>query len=585
MEQQTALDILKSGKSVFLTGAPGAGKTYVLNQYIDYLRSSGVEFAVTASTGIAASHIGGMTLHAFAGLGVQKVIDADAIKDIIMTRRPVVGRINGVCVLIIDEISMVSPDVFASVDAIMRQIRFSGEPFGGVQVILSGDFFQLPPVVRREDVQSASDIRYVWQGPVWRSLAPTICYIDENHRHEDHTFLQLLGDIRSMSVDEDSLEHLRACYKRDLSGHAYTRLYTHNQDVDRINQEALTHLTGDARRYPAVTSGPAGALEGIFSSSLVLKELVLKVGASVIFTKNDMQGSYVNGTIGTVVAYTEEYHLPVVETVAGARIVVQASEWTREDAKGIVTARVRQLPLRLAWAITVHKSQGMTLDAAEIDLSRSFEVGQGYVALSRVRSLSGLRLMGLNDTALRVDEAVHDYDQKLKQLSEKVEERYLGYDDVRLRVLHKTFVERCCGTYRDPSDPHSTASDDTANVIIKKAPIKKKKIATSLAQTYVLLQQGCTLEDIMQSRNLQRSTVLDHLHTLAKEKDLTKFDALRPTKKIITNVQKAVDAICKRQKKDDFLDDGQIRLRAISEHLDNAVTYDDIKRAMLFIAM
>ncbi|KKU45171.1 MAG: AAA ATPase, partial [Microgenomates group bacterium GW2011_GWA2_46_7] len=202
MTQSQALAILKTGANVFLTGEPGSGKTYVLNAYVSYLRTHGIEPAITASTGIAATHIGGMTIHSWSGIGIKTKLDARDLK-YITSNQYITRRIDRANVLIIEEVSMLTPDTLSMVDSVCRQVKQNREPFGGMQVIFVGDFFQLPPVVKRETEHSGQTVliekvsaRFAYDGSTWISVNPIVCYLTEQHRQEDGDFLNLLTAIR-----------------------------------------------------------------------------------------------------------------------------------------------------------------------------------------------------------------------------------------------------------------------------------------------------------------------------------------------------------------------------------------------------
>lgn len=435
MNQSTALDILKMGRNVFLTGAPGTGKTHVLRGYVRYLRDRGVFPVLAAPTGIAASHIGGMTLHACFGLGHVEHLPTPAYLKRALGKPLVRRRLSGMQVLIVDEVSMLSPVLFMTMDLMLRAAKGKDVPFGDVQVVLSGDFFQLPPVSRTRE-----EIRYAWQTPLWEELALHTCYLHEVYRQRDGELLTLLEEIRCGNVSEGSMDCLRRRYRRRPEVTVEpTKLYTHNADIDRINAERLDALAGRPATFVAREQGPAEKTKKILSSSLLSTVLQLKVGASVMFIKNSPDGDFINGTLGTVVEFDEEDGYPHVETATGV-IHARPLEWQLEDEEGKTEARVTQVPLRLAWAITVHKSQGMTLDAAEIDLSKTFEAGQGYVALSRLKSMEGLMLMGMNQVALLVDEQVSAYDEEMRRLSAFIEERFTAADALDIQVAQRGFL-------------------------------------------------------------------------------------------------------------------------------------------------
>ena len=432
MTQKEALDILKLGHNVFLTGPAGSGKTYLLNQYISYLKAHKITVGITASTGIASTHMGGSTIHSWTGMGIKDVMGQHDLNELL--KRPYLrSRFTKTKVLIIDEISMLHAHRLDMVDLICRVFKHNSLPFGGMQVVMCGDFFQLPPVVRRDkEAESQGTIQpeqslasqFVTNADIWDKMNLRICYLEEQHRQDDRAFLRVLNDIRNSEVNEMTFEYLNERMHKETHGYVQpTRLFTHNADVDQINLEQLEALTGDTREYLMTWRGSYGLTETLKKTCLAPTTLVLKKGAHVMFVKNNYEAGYVNGTLGEVIDFVREpldpvsgEMQPVVRTYDGAEIRVTRADWSvKEDDREL--AGIAQFPLRLAWAITVHKSQGMSLDAAEIDLSRSFIPGMGYVALSRVRSLSGLNLKGLNQMALMVNPDVADMDKTFHEQS------------------------------------------------------------------------------------------------------------------------------------------------------------------------
>lgn len=413
MKQLTALNILKLGHNVFITGSAGTGKTYLLQQFIRYLHQRQIYPTIVAPTGIAASHLKGQTIHSFFALGIRDTVVDNGYVAFLLEKSYLKSRFSKLQILIIDEVSMVSPEIFSSMDKILRAFKNSPLPFGGVQVVISGDFFQLPPVSREQ-----KEKRFAWQSPTWKSLDLRSCYLDEKFRQKDNKLIKILDEIREANISQESRELLNSRYRKELSGkQVATRLYTHNVDVDRINLNELDKLTTTPHIFKFTAKGTTKSIEKIFKTAMILEELVLKKDAVVLFTKNNPEKNYVNGTTGVVIGF--EVGSPLVKTSSGNIIRVVAEDWTLENDKNENVATVTQIPLRLAWAITIHKSQGMTLDAAEIDLSKTFEVGQGYVALSRIRDIKGLRLMGLNEMALTVDPLILRIDNPIKKASQR----------------------------------------------------------------------------------------------------------------------------------------------------------------------
>lgn len=413
MRQAQALTVMMSGVSAFLTGAPGSGKSHVLNEFVRAARRSGRKVAVTASTGIAATHIGGVTVHSWSGLGVKDQLSQRDLDTLAVNAR-LVPRYLGTDVLVIDEISMLQGLFLDSLDRLAREVRGLDVPFGGLQVVFVGDMFQLPPISR-----GSNEADFAFSSRAWRDLDPEPCYLSEQHRHIGDELQVVLDAMRSNTLREEHKLTLRG--RMGLvppQGSDVTRLYSHNVDVDTINQRHLDALPSKSERFIMAKKGSPAAVEQLLRGMLAPAELELKVGAEVMFVANDQGKSYANGTLGRIVSLEDER--PVVELASNCRkISVGPHTWQLEE-DGHVRAEIKQLPLRLAWAITIHKSQGMSLDAAEIDLSRSFTPGMGYVALSRVRTLEGLYLSGMNSVALQLNERIFELDSELRAKSERL---------------------------------------------------------------------------------------------------------------------------------------------------------------------
>lgn len=419
MKQSQAITVLMSGRSVFLTGAPGAGKSFTLNRFVKLADRAGRRVAVTASTGIAATHIGGTTIHAWSGLGVREALSQHDL-DVFAARDRLVKRFVSTDILIIDEVSMLSGRFLDMLNLLAKRMRDSDLPFGGIQMVLVGDMFQLPPVNR-----GVAAIDFAHESAAWQELNPAICYITEQHRQVDDPLLDLLEAMRSGQLDVMHQELLQGRMQHEPDASVpITRLYAHNMDVDSINQRHLAALSGDSKAFIMSTKGPEAKVEQLARGVLAPASLQLKVGAEVMFVANDFAAGFANGSRGQVVRIDGDF--PEVELHGNHRLVrVEPHTWQLAE-DGRVRAEVTQLPLRLAWAITIHKSQGMSMDAADIDLSRTFTPGMGYVALSRVRSLEGIYLRGINAMALQLHPDIYELDQALKQASAELA---LGTDE------------------------------------------------------------------------------------------------------------------------------------------------------------
>jgi ATP-dependent exoDNAse (exonuclease V) alpha subunit len=439
MTQKEALKILRTGRNVFLTGAAGTGKTHVLNSYIAYLKEHKVPVAITASTGIAATHMDGRTIHSWSGIALRRSLtqkDLDKLAYNTITRE----RINDARVLVIDEISMLDAELFSLIDRVCRFVRGKPEPFGNLQLVVCGDFFQLPPVGRPGEPVP----EYAFHAEAWERADLWVCYLEKQWRQEDEEFLGVLNAIRNSGVDEETRRTLETRINREIAGlAAATKLFSHKNDVDSINDRELRKLSGEPHFYRMSGNGDAELIDSLKLACLAPETLELKKGALVMFVRNNHAEGYINGTLGTVVGFeSDEPHYPIVQTKDGERITAAAVRWNVEDEEGRVLASISQVPLRLAWAITIHKSQGMTLDAAEINLSRAFGHGMGYVALSRVRSLEGIKLLGVNETALTVSPEITRFDAILRECSRETKKLVLEDDPALHQALEDDFLMR-----------------------------------------------------------------------------------------------------------------------------------------------
>jgi hypothetical protein len=496
MQQVTALSILKTGVNAFLTGEPGSGKTHTINGYVRWLRARGIEPAVTASTGIAATHIGGHTIHSWSGLGPRTELSAYDL-EALHEKEHLWRRVNSTEVLIIEEVSMLDARAIESIDAILRSLRQRPqEAFGGMQVIFVGDFFQLPPVSREQAAL------FAYRSDAWRDARPVTLYLHEQHRQADTTLQDILSALRHQALTEKHRGVLedRLFADEDLSDVTATKLYAHNADVDAENSRALAAIDAPVHTYKMETRGPRALVDQLVRGCLSPDTLDLKVGAVVMFTKNNQDAGYVNGTIGTVDDVRDD-GAPIVATRDGTRIAVGLADWTIYE-EGKARASIKQVPLRLAWAITVHKSQGMSLDAAVIDLTQAFEYGQGYVALSRVRSLDGLFLRGFNEQALSVHPDVAKQDSWFRQHSEVVAEKFGALSDDDVVHRQQLFVERCGGSWQQQTHQ------------------QKKRTPKTREVTRQLVADRMGLSEMVEQRQLKQTTLLTHIEELCSTGEL-----------------------------------------------------------------
>jgi hypothetical protein len=575
MLQVNALKILKAGQNVFLTGSAGAGKTYLLNQYIAYLRERGITTAVTASTGIAATHIGGQTIHSWSGLGIKDFITERDLEKL-AKRKPVRERLQKVQVLIIDEISMLSKDNLAGVDQILQYFKQSSEAFGGIQVIFCGDFFQLPPVSRE---RRPSYERLAFMSPAWVEAELQICYLTEQFRAGDSDLINVLNEIRTGDFSDSSQDLLWEKLEQSAEhppDDSIIRLYTHNADVDAVNDEALNNLEADKEFFYATTTGDKKLVETLRKSVLAPDDLTLKVGANVMFVKNNYEMGYMNGTLGTVTGFSKD-GWPLVTTFDDEEIEAKPAEWSVVNEFNQPVASFAQVPLRLAWAITVHKSQGMTLDAAAVDLSKTFEPGQGYVALSRVKGWSGLKLLGCNQNALMVDPLVLKADKRFQELADECEAAFGKLDDEQLNTIFDQFVFKTGGT-TDPMQMEFNRQKATQPVVVNKA----SKVST-YDQTKILIKAGKTLTEIAAARELSDGTIITHLEKLIKADPDLDCTGLRPDETVIANVQAAIATLKGEAIEADYDTDGRLKLGLVHRAMNGEYSYDTLKLVQIFI--
>eukprot|EP01132_Coremiostelium_polycephalum_P005078 gene5078-6321_t len=395
-EQEKIVNLIVQGeKNVFFTGSAGTGKSFILKHLVNRLRKKYPKSVfVTAATGIAAVNIGGVTLHSFAGIKLGVGTAQKLAVEILQSKKSCQKWLEAK-VLIIDEVSMIDAELFEKLDSIGKLVRGNNLPFGGIQLVLLGDFFQLPPVYGN----------YAFESRAWKKCIDLSLELTTVMRQKDETFIKILNGIRVGLVSEDTVNILDKCSKPlDITnGILPTKLYATNAHVDDENNLELQSLKGEATEFIAVDSGHKDLIALLDKDCPAPQKLVLKVGAQVVLLRKlPNNPSLVNGSRGVVVGFVKNRakskhknwigtntHLPVVLFNDGQKVTVPPSEFgVWNENKAFRT----QLPLKLAWALTIHRAQGMTLDKVECKLSETFAPGQAYVALSRVKTLEGLYL-------------------------------------------------------------------------------------------------------------------------------------------------------------------------------------------------
>lgn len=457
--------INRTNKNVFLTGKAGTGKTTFLKNIVG---STHKKCVVAAPTGIAAINAGGVTLHSLfqlpfgafvpgplpaGGLSQYiKVNDKNSLLKELQLNSVKRNLLREIELLIIDEVSMLRSDLLDAIDVILRSVRRNyNSPFGGLQILFIGDLLQLPPVVKEEEwqlLQRYYNSPYFFDALVLRQYKPVYVELNKIYRQDDETFIQLLNHLRSNKLTVDDIALLNSYYKEGFKPKPeenYITLTTHNIKADRINKEYLNELKSSSYFYKAI-------IEGDFNENSFPVELnmELKVGAQVMFVKNDPSGAqrFFNGKIGVVENLTEK-EIWVACNDSSKPISVERYEWQNikyslDVTSGEITEKVvgkfLQYPLKLAWAITVHKSQGLTFDKAIIDIDKVFAPGQAYVALSRLRSLNGLVLNErINYKGIETDAHVKSFSDSKQDQEELVKQIDNSQTDYLRDVLLKAF--------------------------------------------------------------------------------------------------------------------------------------------------
>ena len=461
-EQQKAVEYAGQRRSFFLTGAGGTGKSFVIQHIVEAIEKSGRDVALTAMTGCAALLLGSnaKTLHSWAGIGLGKESVDILVPKIKKSNKARKNWLNADC-LIIDEVSMMTPDLLDKLEAIAKLIKKNKAPFGGLQIILVGDLYQLPPIYKEGELTNA---QFVFESQSWRNYIKDVVVLDKVHRQSDPVFLQILNEARAGALSEESIKILEsrktnAWKKLEIKP---TLLFTRRADVDDVNVAQLQKCTGDDVVYkvksvklPSVFATDQDiqwAVERMDKNSPYVPELRLRKGAQVmLLTNKHTEYKLVNGSRGVIIGFSDDNdkkrltelekadktpevekqvkdlkmqlegssRLPIVKFKSGGTLVIDYHAWESDEIKGL---QREQIPLRLAYAVTIHKAQGATLDCALVDIGdNTFEYGQAYVALSRVKSLDSLYIWDLNPSAFRVHPKVKTYLDSLPRLNEETE--------------------------------------------------------------------------------------------------------------------------------------------------------------------
>lgn len=560
----------KTDMSLFLTGKAGTGKTTFLREVVRYTKKKCI---VLAPTGIAAVNAGAMTIHSFFqfGLGpfVQGVIEPKSDFRINKSKLELIRHLQ---LLIIDEVSMVRADLMDHIDVELRRIRRNNKPFGGVQLLMIGDLQQLPPIAHGgedELLRQYYKTLYFFSSAALKSMKYSCIELKNVYRQTDMHFIDILNHARNCTLTSQDISDLNARYIPGFSPKpedGYIRLMTHNRQVDYVNETELEKL--DSKPYTFVA-----AVTGTFpeESYPTANSLTLKKGAQVMFIKNDPERRFINGTLGEVKSI-DKNSIAVRLAESGTVIDVEPMEWQNiryqfdEESKEISSkqiGRFKQYPLKAAWAITVHKSQGLTFDKAIIDVHAAFSPGQAYVALSRCRTLDGLVLSSpVSASVFMRDNAVNAY---MNYISRPVEE-------LAFSSCYEYFE------YEKKLEPEEVAPADKVKVN-KEKPKKEKKEELSddtgkklntFEYSYWLYNQGNTVEQIAEKRKLNPVTIEGHLARYVASGDIDVHEF------VDADTLEKVEAYCEKHPEEKAL-------KPIFEHFDAKIPYGVLRMAIAAI--
>lgn len=426
LSQENVQKIVLKGYSVFITGGAGSGKSFFLQELINKLHKAGKSVCVAAPTGIASVIVGGTTIHSFAGIGTGNK-DLHELISKVSGDNESKKRWEQCSILIIDEISMLSRELFEKLEKIARHCKRNRKPFGGIQLILSGDFFQLKPVV---DTSIRDEEVYCFASSVWKDCIDASLFFNENFRQDEVELKMLLDDLRISELSTFTRDFMKMLSRPlPCDPLEIVRLYSHRDDVSSANDKCLELLPGEKSAYISKDIGEHLHLKNIPAP----RNLVLKCNARVVLLKN-INSILVNGLRGTVQKFIDGY--PVVMFDNNQVQVIKEELFTAEK-DGIIVATRKQIPLDLAYAMTIHKSQGMSFDYLEVDLSKVFEPGQAYVAVSRAKRIDGLRILSCKESLPKISALVNEfYASEVNFASNLVLDQFLNKEMRRDVVLY-----------------------------------------------------------------------------------------------------------------------------------------------------
>lgn len=532
--QSKALHLLESGSNVFLTGAAGTGKSFLLQQFLR--GKDWNEYPILASTGTAAMLVNGRTFHSFFGLGIMEG-GRDATVSRVLRNGHLHKRIQKAHCVIIDEISMLSGETLATAEEIARNVRESVRPWGGLRIIAVGDFAQLPPVQR-----GGGAVDWGFTHDVWRESHFSPAFLETPVRTNEPELLNALNSIREGNVSSDVIKFLQSRTVQPSDSFDGTRLFPHRATADRYNHQRLDTLPGRENIFPTSYEGRGISIEQLKRQCPIPEEIHLKIGALVMLRKNDAQYpyAYVNGTLGTIMALAND--TLTIKLLDGKTIDVERATFSLIDGNGEEQASAYNFPITLAWASTIHKAQGASIDSLMISLTRLWESGHAYVALSRARSVKGLFIEQWDERSIFIDPLVQDFYHSIRHEWEQIS---ASLPDTELKP--------------------SSAS--------RSRPTTKKARAKggNHKKTLPLLEQKIPLDKISQQLEWKEDTIIGHIEKLLLEKVPLDIEYLRPEEYQFEQIAGA------------FYQHGMDALKPIYDACNGEYSYSEVKLVKLFL--
>ncbi|MBU0458964.1 AAA family ATPase [Patescibacteria group bacterium] len=538
--QSKALHLLCGKENVFLTGAAGTGKSFLLQQYLH--GKSRKEYPVLASTGAAAVIVEGRTFHSFFGLGILEGGRAATVERALRSG-PLHKRIQQAECIVVDEVSMLSGETIATAQEIAQCVRESLEPWGGLRMIVVGDFAQLPPVQTEQRDKDWAFLHPAWEQSQFRSV-----FLQTSVRTNEPNLLKILRSVREGMVTEEVRMFFASRMAQSDPTFTGTRLFPHRVSADRYNMQRLQILPGESRSFETSYAGRSQYVDRLKKQCPIPEVLHLKIGALVMLRKNAMSFpySYVNGSLGIVKEMNNEFLS--VSLLNGENIELSREEFTLLDGNGSVRARAENFPVTLAWATTIHKAQGASIDRLMVSMSGLWESGHAYVALSRARSEEGLFIEAWDEKSIFVEYAVQEFYKSVQS----------EWDYLSASLPNEP-----------PMNPIPTLKNQNEQLRGRK---RKSNIPNHI-QTEELIKERHSIKDIATKLGWKEGTIINHIERLILEGHTPDIAYLHPPTGSFMEIKKYFDV------------HGTEKLKPIHDELEGKYSYDEIRLARVFVLL